>query len=129
MVLSAKSALEEKRRLRDFCAVCGETLAQGGPNVFWEQNADDIRRAHVTCVDWTQRESPARDLLRRIRATRRKVGDLDRVLAIAEKIALEIDRGWTSDPAQREKATKLALRYFKLLERTTAVIRDALGAW
>jgi len=129
MVGSVRNVLEDKRRARDLCAVCELTLEQGGPNMFWEQNADDIRRAHVACVDWTQRESPARDLLRRIRATRRKVGDLDRVLAIAEKIALEIDRAWTNDPGQREKAKRLALRYFKLLERTTAVIREATGGW
>jgi hypothetical protein len=116
-------------RRRDSCALCGLTLESGGPNVFYEQNADDILRAHVTCIDWTERESPARDLLRRIRATRGKLSELDRVLGIAEKIALEIDRAWTRRAEEREKASKLALRYFKLLDRTRAVIRGVVDGW
>ena len=66
-----------------------------------------------------------RDLLRRIRSTRRQAAQPDRTLAIAERIAVDLDRDWTKHATDRERLKRLALRYFKLLDRTRAVIVEA----
>jgi hypothetical protein len=113
---------EEKRRLRENCALC-ELRLDSGAAIFWSGSADDMRHAHVACIDWSTRESPARDLVKRLRATRRKLVELDRALLIAETLAHRINDGWP------DQATKRALRYFKLIDRIKAVVFDVTGGW
>lgn len=128
---SIRDRTEEVRQLQESCAICERDLIKPdvGPAIFWEGNGVVTRYAHVACVDWTQRESPTRDLLRRIRSTRRKAAQLDRTLAIAERIAMQMDQDWAAHAGDCERLKRLALKYFKLLDRTRAVIVEALGGW
>lgn len=124
-----KDAVDERRRLREHCAICERTLYEEGapPYIFWTGSGDEIRHAHVRCVDWSSRDYPGRDLVKRIRATRRRIGELDHTLALAETIARRLAEDWErASPAVR---ARLAAKYFRLVDRIHAVVSQATGGW
>lgn len=117
-----KDAVDERRRLRENCAICEKALDLG-PAIFHSGAGDDVRHAHIDCVDWGERPYPGRDLVRRIRSLRRGIAELDAALVVAERVALKLERGAVAYPKQAART------YFRVLDRVRAAVFKATGGW
>jgi hypothetical protein len=117
-----KDAVDERRQRRENCALCERPL-DSGPAIFWSGSGDEVRHAHIDCVDWTERPYPGRDLVKRIRGVRRQLRELDAALEVAEDVAIRMERGAHRWPKQAAQS------YFRVVDRIRTAIFKATGGW